>query len=65
MHIYWLCFLELLNAVGTIQMKPIVRNGITFLDIEKLSWTFKPTHMRIKLNNLFNGDKALGMLLYP
>lgn len=45
-------------------MKPIVKNGVTYLDIEKVSWSFTPTNMHIKLDNLFNGDKALGMLSF-
>lgn len=59
-----LFFLDYSNAFANIQMKPVVRSEIEYLDIDKVSWSFTPTNMRIKLDNLFNGDKALGMLLF-
>lgn len=42
-------------------MKPIVKNDVTYLEIQTLSWKFSTTKMHMRLNNLFNGDKTLGM----
>lgn len=62
-HFFFL-ILDYSNAFANIQMKPIVRNGITYFDLEKVSWTFTPTKLHIHLDNLFNGDKVLGMLIF-
>lgn len=40
--------------------KPLKKNGVEYMDVEKTSLTFTTTRMRLDLSNLFNGDKALG-----
>jgi len=57
-------FIDVSKLVGTVQMKPVVKNGNKYLEIVKISWKFTPTNMKIKLDNLFNGDKALGNSIY-
>ncbi|CAI6362516.1 unnamed protein product [Macrosiphum euphorbiae] len=52
--------IDVSKFVGTVQMKPVVKNGNKYLEIVKIAWKFTPTNMKIKLDNLFNGDKALG-----
>lgn len=41
-------------------MKPVVKNGNEFLEIDDFSFKFITTKLSLKLSNLFNGDKALG-----
>lgn len=41
-------------------MKQVIKNGKTYLEIERLKFTFIPTKLGLKFDNLFNGDKALG-----
>lgn len=41
-------------------MKPVLRNGNTYLEIKSLDWKFTTSKMHLKMNNLFNGDKLLG-----
>lgn len=40
--------------------KPLKKNGVEYMDVEKITLTFTTTRMRLDLSNLFNGDKALG-----
>lgn len=54
--------LDFSKITGSAQMKPIVKNGLTYLTVEKLLLKFKTENMHLKFDNLFNGDKALGML---
>jgi len=53
-------FIDISKLVGTVQMKTVVKNGNKYLEIVNIAWKFTPTNMKIKLDNLFNGDKALG-----
>lgn len=41
-------------------MKPVLRNGNTYLEVQSLDWKFTTSKMHLKMNNLFNGDKVLG-----
>lgn len=41
-------------------MKPVIKNGNKYLEIVNIVWKFIPTNMKLRLDNLFNGDKALG-----
>lgn len=43
-------------------MNTVVREGDIFLTIDKYKWTFVPTKIYIQLDNLFNGNKELGIL---
>lgn len=53
--------LEVSSIVGKIIMKPAtVKNGNIYLDIVDIKWKFTPTNMKMKFDNLFNGDRALG-----
>lgn len=49
-----------LKAKINVYLTPVVRNGQTYVDIKDLVLTFTTTRMRLKLDNLFKGDKALG-----
>lgn len=40
--------------------KELKKDGKTYMQIEKLKFTFDTTRLFIELQNLFNGDKALG-----
>lgn len=40
--------------------KELKKDGKTYMQVEKLKFTFDTTRLYIKLENLFNGDKALG-----
>ncbi|VVC25556.1 Haemolymph juvenile hormone binding [Cinara cedri] len=48
------------KSFSYVQMKPKVKNGNTFLEIDNLSWKFTTSRLHMRLNNLFNGDKILG-----
>ncbi|EDW13827.1 uncharacterized protein Dmoj_GI23924 [Drosophila mojavensis] len=50
------------NPKFSVKFKPAtqVRNGRTFLSVDKLKVLVEPQKMNIKLTNLFNGDQALG-----
>ncbi|XP_050443506.1 protein takeout-like [Adelges cooleyi] len=48
------------EAFGNIKLKKIVKNGAEYLSPQKIIWTFTTSKMSLKLDNLFNGDKALG-----
>lgn len=39
---------------------PVVRNGHTYSEVKDVVLSFTTTKMRLKLDNLFKGDKALG-----
>lgn len=51
-------------SFSSVQMKPVARNGNTYLEIVSLSWKFVTSKLHIKLDNLFNGDKVLGKYFY-
>lgn len=38
------------------------KNGNTYVDIVYIKWKFTPTNMKMKFENLFNGDRSLGLL---
>ncbi|XP_017844864.1 uncharacterized protein LOC108601476 [Drosophila busckii] len=50
------------NPKFSVKFKPgtQVRNGRTYLSVDKLKVLVEPQKMNIKLTNLFNGDQALG-----
>lgn len=50
------------NADLAIKYKPkiIVKNGKKYIQTERFNLDFDTTRMHINLENLFNGDKALG-----
>lgn len=52
--------LENIKAKTNLILKTVVRNGITYYDIKSFILSLTVTKMRIKLENLFKGDKALG-----
>lgn len=52
--------LDLSRVIANVQLKPVVKNGNTHLEIVKLLWKFTATKLVLKFDNLFNGDKALG-----
>jgi len=52
--------LENLKAKINVYLTPVVKNGHTYVDIKDLILTFTTTKMRLRLDNLFKGDKALG-----
>lgn len=54
--------LDVSKAYGTFRMKPVVKNGNTFLEIDTLTWKLAVSKLSLKFDNLFNGDKALGKL---
>lgn len=72
-NVYWLkliccvfsnvSFLEVSKITGKIQMEPRpAKNGNTYVDIVYIKWKFTPTNMKMKFENLFNGDRSLGLL---
>ncbi|XP_022179649.1 protein takeout-like [Myzus persicae] len=52
--------LDNLRAKINVYLKPVVRNGNTYVDIKDIKLTFTTTRLHLKLDNLFKGDKALG-----
>ncbi|XP_060873611.1 protein takeout-like [Metopolophium dirhodum] len=52
--------LDNLRAKINVYLKPVVKNGNTYMDIKDLKLAFTTTKMQLKLDNLFKGDKALG-----
>ncbi|KAL5235485.1 hypothetical protein ACI65C_002895 [Semiaphis heraclei] len=48
------------KSFSVIKMKPVLRNGNTYLEVQSLDWKFTTSKMHLKMNNLFNGDKVLG-----
>lgn len=50
------------NADLVVKYKPrvVVKKGKEYIQTEKFQLSFDTTRMRINLENLFNGDKALG-----
>lgn len=50
------------NAEMVVKYKPkvVVKKGKDYIQTEKFQLSFDTTRMRINLENLFNGDKALG-----
>lgn len=45
-------------------MKPMVKQGVTYMDVSDIRLKFTTTKLRIKLDNLFKGDKALGKYIH-
>lgn len=43
-----------------LKLKPVVKNGVTYVDVDDLKLFFTTTRLRLKLDNLFKGDRALG-----
>jgi len=60
MDIYIFFNIDVAKLVGTVQLKPVVKNGNKHLEISNITWKFTPTKLNLKFENLFNGDKALG-----
>jgi hypothetical protein len=56
-------FLDMSKVYGTLIMKPIVKNGMEYLEIDDFSLKFIASKLNFKLDNLFNGDKALGKFI--
>ncbi|XP_050443509.1 protein takeout-like [Adelges cooleyi] len=52
--------LDNLKAKINVYLKPVKRNGQTYLEITDLFLKFTTSRLRLKLENLFKGDKALG-----
>lgn len=52
--------LENLKAKINVYLMPVVRNGHTYAEVKDVVLSFSTTKMRLKLDNLFKGDKALG-----
>ncbi|XP_050443508.1 protein takeout-like [Adelges cooleyi] len=48
------------SSKSYLQFKKIIKNGVTYLELVKLSWNFSTTKLHLKFENLFNGDKSLG-----
>lgn len=42
-------------------MKPVVKNGITYLEVVHSNWKFISTQISLQFDNLLNGDEILGM----
>ncbi|XP_050545109.1 protein takeout-like [Daktulosphaira vitifoliae] len=55
-------YMKLENVIGSItfHMKKIEKNKKVYLKPENISWTFTTKKLIIRLDNLFNGNKALG-----
>lgn len=43
-----------------IKGKAITKNGIKYMEVQTFKFGLSTTKLRVKLENLFNGDKALG-----
>ncbi|RZF33319.1 hypothetical protein LSTR_LSTR007664 [Laodelphax striatellus] len=41
--------------------RPEIRDGKTYMITENVSWDYKPKHLFMNLDNLFNGDKPRGI----
>lgn len=56
-----------MKAKFQIYGKPLKKNGVEYMDVEKIALTFTTSRMHLNLSNLFNGDKALGksIILVP
>ncbi|VVC25722.1 Haemolymph juvenile hormone binding [Cinara cedri] len=50
--------LDVSKYSGDVQLKPVVKQGETYLEIVDVKWTFVPTFLDIKLDNLY-GNKEL------
>uniref|UniRef100_A0A2H8TNC5 Protein takeout n=2 Tax=Melanaphis sacchari TaxID=742174 RepID=A0A2H8TNC5_9HEMI len=48
------------KSFSVIKMKPVLKNGNTYLEIISANFKFTTSKMHLKMNNLFNGDKVLG-----
>lgn len=53
-------FIDISKIISTVQFKTVIKNGTKHLEIVKFSWKFDATNMKLKMENLFNGDKVLG-----
>ncbi|CAH0388544.1 unnamed protein product [Bemisia tabaci] len=52
--------LEGFRAKIGIKGKAITKNGIKYMEVQTFKFGLSTTKLRVKLENLFNGDKALG-----
>ncbi|XP_050544003.1 protein takeout-like isoform X2 [Daktulosphaira vitifoliae] len=52
--------IEDINAYIKLYMKKIVKNKKEYLKPENISWNYSNKKLSIKMDNLFNGNKALG-----
>lgn len=54
------------NVDLTVKYKPKVveKNGKKYIQTEKFQLDFDTTQLHINLENLFNGDKALGKIFF-
>lgn len=53
-------FLDLTKIGGSVKLKPVTKNGKTYMKVETLQWKFTATKFKLHFENLFNGDKGLG-----
>ncbi|VVC40098.1 Haemolymph juvenile hormone binding [Cinara cedri] len=51
--------LDVSKYSGDVQLKPVVKKGTTYYEIANVKWTFVPTLLHIRMDNLFNGNKEL------
>lgn len=49
-----------LDLIFSFVGKPVEKNGATYMDIDHLTLNIEPKNIHFKVDNLFNGDKALG-----
>ncbi|VVC40130.1 Haemolymph juvenile hormone binding [Cinara cedri] len=52
--------IDVLKFTGNVEMKPVFRKEQMYLEVANLTWTFIPINFHVQLDNLFNGNKALG-----
>lgn len=53
-------FLDNYKSFSVVKMKPVLKNGNTYLEVKSLDFKFTTSKMHLIMNNLFNGDKILG-----
>lgn len=56
-----LLILEISKVDLNIQFEPTVRNEYTYLKIEDLTLHFFPMSLQVQFDDLFHGDKILGV----
>ncbi|KAK3908173.1 Protein takeout [Frankliniella fusca] len=52
-------FLDDIDATVNLIGKELVKDGVTYMEVENFKFDFKPKRLNIKLENLFNGNKQL------
>lgn len=57
--LFWI-FIDNFKSVSITRMEPYMKNGNTYLRIKDFKFKFTTSRLHLKLDNLFNGDKALG-----